>query len=120
LHPSHNRFTDERVFIPRTCSIWRTLDPRLATLPCAAPRSLCRPFVRDFVSCEEYCREKKKPLVVVVVVVGRDADGRRWRRARVEGPRTERRESIVAAWRGSVGAAGGGMKVLFCLDSVGR
>jgi len=84
LHPSHSLLTEDRVFIPRTCSTCLADAFAKATaLPvCACPRSLVSPF---WIMCENGRNEAARVVT----------EGRYWRRAPEEAPKTVRRENMA-------------------------
>jgi hypothetical protein len=84
LHPSHSLLTEDRVFIPRTCSTCLAEEFAKATaLPvCAWPRSLVSPF---WIMCEKGRNEAARVVT----------EGRYWRRAPEEAPKTVRRENMA-------------------------
>lgn len=87
LQPSHSLLTEERVFIPRTCSTCLADEFAIATaLPdFACPRSLVR-LLR--IMCEKGRNETARVFT----------EGRNWRRAPEEAPKTVRRENMAAGF----------------------
>jgi hypothetical protein len=87
LQPSHSLLTEDRVFIPRTCSTCLAEPFATATaLPdFTCPRSLVR-LLR--IMCEKGRNEAVRGVT----------EGRNWRRVPEEAPKTERRENMAAGF----------------------
>jgi hypothetical protein len=89
LHPSHSLLTEERVFMPRTCSICR-VAPTVAATELPVPEEVARSLVKLFrIICEKGRRD------IAPGIDRRDTEGRSWRRA-LGAPRTLRSENMIA------------------------
>lgn len=109
MQPSHSRLTEDRVFIPRTCSTCRA-EPTAPATALLFRGWRKRNFVKPFRIVCEKGRDENAPRDE-----RRDTEGRSWRRA-LEAPRTLRRENIVATEAIAQEILGGGAQ---CLTSRG-